>query len=177
MPPEASTARAKSVKSQNKAMIKAAFDLSKGIKARHLFLYIDPIDINLIPGSLPKGVGVILVSKQKDKVEGLPFPVEGVLTIPKLKVGRMGIIKISVILALSAKLVNPDETVVFLVGKTEQGLFDILLALDIGKESEILTGTDFSDLPETVKPAVFEHTLNLAVQFAPKTRERKPKAG
>lgn len=171
---ESSTSRAKSVKAQNKAMIKAAFDLSRGIRAKHLFLYIDPVDTALIPASPPKGIGIILVSKQKDKVEGLPFPVEGVLRIPKLKVGRMGIIKISVILALSAKMVNPDETVVFLVGKTEQGLFDILLALDISKESEILTGTDFSDLPETVKPAVFEHTLNLAVELAGKGREGKP---
>lgn len=166
--------KAKGVKAQNKAMIRSALGCVKGSKARHLFIYIDAVDEDLIPETLPKGLNLILVSKKKNLTwEGKP-PIRGILTIPKLKLGRMGIIKIATVLAISAKLVSPEDTIVFLGGKSEQGLLDILLTFQIGKESEILTGTDFSEIPDTVKPAVFEHALNLAIELANKGREGKP---
>lgn len=166
--------KAKTVKAQNKAMIKATLDAAKGVKAKFFFLYIDAVDDDLIPETLPKGIHLILVSKKKNLTWEGPPSIKGILTIPKLKLGRMGIIKVATVLAISAKLVNNEDTIVFLGGKSEQGILDILLTFQIGKESEVLTGTDFSDLPDTVKPAVFEHTLNLAIELSNKGREGKP---
>lgn len=97
-----------------------------------------------------------------------------VITLPKLKLGRMGMIKVAVILAISSKLVLPEDKIVFLGGKSELGILDILLSFQIGGESEIITSTGFGDIPETVKPAVFEHTLNLAIELANQGREGKP---
>ncbi|MDO8519021.1 MAG: diadenylate cyclase [Deltaproteobacteria bacterium] len=166
--------KAKLVKAQNKAMIKATLDAVKGTKAKFFFLYIDAVDSDLIPETLPKGLSLILVSKKKNFTWEGPPPIKGILTIPKLKLGRMGIVKIATVLAISAKLVDHDDTIVFLGGKSEQGVLDILITFQIGKESEILTGTDFSDIPDTVKAAVFEHTLNLAIELSNKGREGKP---
>ena len=165
---------ARAAKVQNRALIKAALNAARGIKAKNLLVYCDAVDDSLIPENLPKDLNLILVTKKEDMVWTGKVTPKGVLTLPSLKLGRMGMIKISVILAISAKLVNPTDTIVFLGGKSEQGLLDIVLAFEIDKESEILTGTDFADIPETVKPAVFEHTLNLAIELSNKGREGKP---
>lgn len=165
---------AKNVKAHNKAMIKAGLDMAKATKSKFIFLYIDAADEDLLPESLPKGVGLIIVSKKKNQSWGGKPPIKGIIPLPKLKLGRMGMIKISVILALSSKLVSPEDSIIFLGGKSELELLDILLALKIENESEILTGTEFSDVPETVRPAVFEHALNIAIELSNKGREGKP---
>lgn len=167
-------AQAKQITTQNKAMIKAAFNAVKGVKAKYIFIYIDAVEDNLIPETLPRGTHLILVSKKKNLSWSGKVAVKDIITLPKLKLGRMGLIKLSVILALSAKAVNPEDSIIFLAGKSEVGLLDIFLSFKIAGESEILTGTDFADLPDTVKPAVFEHTLNMAIELANKGREGKP---
>lgn len=174
MPTDPSKEKSKNIKLQNRAMVKAALDTVKGVKAKYLFLYVDAIEEDLIPDKLPKGLNLVFISKKKSRVWSDKPYVKGTLALPKLKLGRMGIIKMGVILAISAKIVSPEDTIVYLGGKAEQGVLDILLTFQIGKESEILTGTDFQDIPQTVKPAVFEHTLNLAVELSNKGREGKP---
>lgn len=57
--------KAKVVKTHNKAMLKAALDTAKGVKAKYLFLYIDAVDDELLPDTLPRGLYLILVSKKK----------------------------------------------------------------------------------------------------------------
>src|SRR3990167_8905287 len=158
MPSKDPTAeKTRGVRLQNKAMIKASFDAAKGVKAKYLFLYIDALEHDLIPEVLPKGLNLILVTKKKNlTVEGKTTSKQ-IIIIPKLMLGRIGMIKVAVILAISAKLVEQDDTIVFLGGRAEPGLLDILLTFKIGGESEIITGTDFADIPETVKPAIFEH--------------------
>lgn len=175
MPSKDPTAeKTRGVRLQNKAMIKASFDAAKGVKAKYLFLYIDALEHDLIPEVLPKGLNLILVTKKKNlTVEGKTTSKQ-IIIIPKLMLGRIGMIKVAVILAISAKLVEQDDTIVFLGGRAEPGLLDILLTFKIGGESEIITGTDFADIPETVKPAIFEHALNLAMELANKGREGKP---
>ncbi|MBX7149618.1 diadenylate cyclase [bacterium] len=167
-------AKAKMMKAHNKSFIKSALDAAKGVKAKYLFVYIDSVDEELLPDTLPKGIQLILVSKKANYTWNQPTPIRGVITIPKLKLGRMGMIKIAVLFALSTKLVNADDTIVFLGGKAEQGMLDFVLSLTIASESEVLTGTDFENLPDTVKAAVFEHTLNLAIEMSNKGREGKP---
>lgn len=166
--------KSKATITHNKAMIKAALDSAKGVKAKYLLIYIDAVDDDLIPETLPRGLHLILVSKKKNVTYTGRAPIKDIVILPQLKLGRMGIIKVAVILAISAKLVTPEDTIVFLGGKSEQRRLDIVLAFQIGSENEILTGTDFADIPDTVKAAVFEHTLNLAIELANKGREGKP---
>ncbi|MBI4412045.1 MAG: DNA integrity scanning protein DisA nucleotide-binding domain protein [Deltaproteobacteria bacterium] len=166
--------KAKTVRLQNKAMIKAALEAAKGTKAKFFFIYIDAVEDNLIPEALPKGLSIILVTKKKSLATESKASSKQIITLPKLMLGRIGMIKVAVILAISAKLVEQDDIIVFLGGKAEAGLLDTLLTFKIGGESEIITGTDFADIPETVKPAIFEHALNLSMELANKGREGKP---
>jgi DNA integrity scanning protein DisA with diadenylate cyclase activity len=165
---------AKFIKAQNKSLIKAALDCCKGTKSKYFFLYIDAVDEDLLPETLPKGVHLILVTKKKNRNwDGKP-PVKDIISVPKLKLGRIGVIKIAVILAISAKIVGKDDNLVYLGGKAEKGLLDVIMSFNIGNESEIITDNNFDHLPDTVKPAIFEHTLNLAIELATQGREGKP---
>lgn len=166
--------KSKALLCHNKAILKAAFDVAKGTKAKYIFLYIDAVDDELVPESLPRGIHLILITKRKNATWTGKAPVKEIITLPKLRLGRLGMIKVAAIFAVSSKIVTPEDTIIFVGGKSEENRLDIVLSLKISGESEILTGTDFANLPETVKPAVFEHVLNLAIELASKGREGKP---
>lgn len=85
----------------------------------------------------------------------------------------MGLVKIAVLLALSAQHVDPAETIVFITGKSDYGLLDTVLCFQLEQEQELLTGQSISQIPETINPSVFQHTLNLAIELAHSGKEGK----
>lgn len=164
----------RAIKNQNRSMIKAALDTCKGTKSKYLFLYVDAVDEDLLPESLPKGVHLVLLTKKKNfNWKGKPN-IKDIIIVPKLKLGRMGLIKIGIILAAASKTVNKGDSLVYLGGKAENGLLDFILSFQIGEDSEIITDNNLDHLPETVNPDVFEHALNLAIELSIKGREGKP---
>lgn len=166
--------KSQSIKRQNKAMLKSAIDMATKSKAKYLFLYVDAIDVNLLPKSFPKDIEVILVTKSKN----YSFPGEQtykeIIVVPKLKLGRMGLIKIAILVALSAKHVWPEERVVFVAGKAELGMLDTIMCFRLNDESELLTGHSIAQIPDTIQPSVFQHALNLAIELSSTGREGKP---
>lgn len=166
--------RAQELKRQNRSLIKCAIEISKKNKVEHLFVYIDAIDENLLPDPLPKEFDVILVSKSQTynpngKLAGIK-----IIRVPDLRLTRMGLVKISILLALSGKYIKPEDGIVFLTGKAALLQLDTILCFKITDESELLTGRGMAEIPESILPAVFEHTLNVAVELASKGKEGKP---
>lgn len=174
MPAKDSNSKSRQIKGQNRSLIKAALETAKGSKANYLFCYADAFDIDLLPETLPKGMQLVFVTKRTHLNWERKPAVKGVVKVPQLKLGRMGMMKVALVLALSAKIVNTDDTVVFLAGKAENQKLDILMTICLDHESELITGIEFNNLPSSVKPAVFEHALNLAIELATKGREGKP---
>lgn len=168
------TTKSQNIKRQNKAMIKCALDMAAKTKAKYFFLYIDAADENLLPENFPKELEVLLVTKSKN----YSFPgnqtFKEIITVPKLKLGRMGLIKVAILLALSAKHVWPDENVVFLTGKAELSVLDTLLCFRLNDESELLTGHSIAQIPDTIAPSVFQQALNIAIELASTGKEGKP---
>ena len=175
-PAKSTTTRSKSqnIKRQNKAMIKCALDMATKTKAKYLFIYIDATDENLLPENFSKDLEVLFVTKSKN----YSFPgnqvFKEIITVPKLKLGRMGLIKVAILLALSAKQVWPDENVVFLTGKAELSTLDTLLCFRLNDESELLTGHSIAQIPDTIAPSVFQQALNIAIELASSGKEGKP---
>lgn len=170
----ASTPKTQELKRQNRALIKCATEIARKTKACHLFVYIDAIDEALLPDPLPKDFSTILVSKSKDynpvgKLTGCR-----VIHIPDLKLTRMGLVKISVLLALSGKSIKAEDGIIFLTGKAAMSQLDTILCFRITDESELLTGRGIAEIPEIILPSVFEHSLNIAVELASKGKEGKP---
>ncbi len=163
------------IKAQNQAIFKSAINITKRTKSKKLLIYVDAFDESLIPDKLPHDIQLILVTKKHDySFTGNMSAIKDILTIPRLKLGRMGMVKIAVILAISTNLVKPDDKITFLLGKAENLMLDTLMCFKIDDESELLTGHSIADVPKSVVPAVFENSLSLAIELGNQGKEGKP---
>ncbi len=159
----------------NKSMLKNAGQVAKSIHANALFLYVDPINDEEFNLELPKGCDLIVVTKKPQGVDdefNKKFPKH--IILPKIKLGRLGLMKLAMAYAISTLLVNDGDKIVFLCGTSELMTLDTLSVLEIGKESEIVTSKNIVGISESVQPQVFEATLNMAIELANKGREGKP---
>lgn len=162
------------MKARNKTMLKAALDIVKRTKSKKLLIYVDAFDQVPSPEAFPKDIDVILFTKEGEHKIPEVSPIKGVVAVPKLKLGRIGLVKVAVLLAISAKHVSPNDSIVFLSGKAANGTMDMILSFQIDEESELLTGHSIAEIPDTIQPQVFEQALNLAIELANKGREGKP---
>jgi len=163
---------------QNKALLVSAINTAKKTRAKSLFIYIDALEESLLvtrlPVRIPSDLKLILVTKKNNYSYSGDLPIKDVVTIPRLKLGRMGLVKISVVFALSTKLIESDERIVFLLGKSVTTTLDMILCLQLNEESELLTGHSIAEIPDTINSAVFEYTLSLAIEMGNKGKEGKP---
>src|SRR5262245_47200436 len=163
------------MKTFNKVMIKSAMTVAKTTKAKTLFLFVDALDELAIPEAMPKNCELMLVSQRNGgdlaEIETLA---KKVIRVPAINLGRVGLVKLTVALALSQQLLAEGDRIVFLSGTTEHLLLDTLLVLEIGKEAELITSKNIAGISESVKPEVFERVLSIALELASKGREGKP---
>jgi len=163
------------VKTINKAILKSAVDIARSYKADILFIFVDAMDEVALPETLPKGCQLVAVTKnQHNEMEELQRKLKTVIDIPNINLGRMGLIKLTIALALSQNLIKPDNKIVFLSGNADTQAMDTLILIEMGSESEVITAKNIAGISDSVKPEVFEHLLSLAVELANKGREGKP---
>lgn len=157
---------------QNKAMLGCALDIALQTHSKWIFINSDVLSKKLIPEPQP-GIEYILVTKDKNhdtEENGKHI----VIKVPDLKLTRMGFIKISVLLALSNKNIQPDDGIVFVTGNSALQLLDTILSFHIADESELLTGHSIAQIPDRIDSTVFEQALNIAIELASKGKEGKP---
>lgn len=161
----------------NHAILSAAFRIAKSAKAKALFISLDTL--NEVPDEdAPKGCSLILVTRRgPDELEGF-FPdgshgARPMIQLPKIDMTRMGQVKMSVVLALSTKLIEMGDKIVFVTGIPEMERLDMVLLLDTAKESEVLTTQGVNGISESVKPEVFEEALGIALELGARGREGK----
>jgi len=163
------------MKTLNKSMLKNAGQIAKSIHAQAFFLYLDPLNDEEFHLDLPKSCELIAVTKKHRGVEEdflEKFPKH--IILPKIKLGRLGLMKLAMAYAISTKLVEIGDKVIFLCGTSELMTLDTFSVLEIGKEAEIVTTKNIAGISDQVQPQVFEATLNLAIELAVKGREGKP---
>lgn len=156
-------------------MLKSAVDSARALKADLLFIFADALDDSPLPEALPKGCNLVAVTKnQNNEMEALQHKLKTVIDIPNIDLGRLGLIKLTIALALSQNLIQTDDKIVFLSGNAETQVLDTLISIEMNSESEVITAKNISGISDSVKPEVFEHLLSLAVELANKGREGKP---
>lgn len=165
----------------NKLVLKSAFQMAEKAKAKAVFIYIDPLDDLKFDERLPKKkMDIFLVSKKKkwdfdynDKTT-LGAHCKALITVPKISLTRIALIKLAVMLGISLKHISLGEIIVCVVGLSETGLLDLIQIIDTSKEAEILTGNHTANITENINPEVFHSVLNLAIELGDKGREGKP---
>ncbi len=164
----------------SKLIIKSAFSLAEKVGAKSIIIYIDPLDDLKYEDRIPKKFDIILASKKK-KVEFDPEDradlgacAKAIVSVPKINLTRIALIKLAVMFALSLEHIEAGTTTVCVVGSAESGELDNIQIINTSKESEIVTGRNLTKITEDVNPEVFHAVLNLAIELADKGREGKP---
>lgn len=163
--------------SLNDTLIKAALQIVKGGNAQFLFVYSDALgdDKIEIPKNFSKHCNLIFYSQKNQNNRDYSYlPLKKTLKLPNIKLGRLGLIKFTIALAISQQIIKNGDRVVFLNGSSSPAMLDTIWIVDIGKEAEIITRRGVSDITESLRPEVFEQVLSLAVELANKGREGKP---
>ena len=156
------------------AMIDAAVQVAKKVKAKAVLIYVDSLDdVGAVAEKVKKVTRLILVARdEKDELRGKEHA-NKILRVPDLDLTRLAQIKMATLMAFSQRLLSPGEEFVFLVGIKGQSL-DTLVTMTVGKEFEIFQTVDQPKLTEHVKRVVFQQVLTIALELAQQGREGKP---
>ncbi len=98
-----------------------------------------------------------------------------VVRVPNIDLTRESQIKLAIMIALSEGLLSPTARLVCAAGIPRARRVDSLVVVDVGTEVELMTpGAEIAGIFAEVKPAVFEATLNTAIELAHQGREGRP---
>lgn len=157
----------------NDILLSAASEVAAKVGAQAILLYADLVREVSPLRTLAKEINLVLVTRGERSAEEMQRYFEHVVRVPQIDLTRMGQIKLGVMMALSAGQVQMGDRIVCLSGIRRFGFLDSIVVLDIGKEFEVLTSAELSDLSRELRYDVFEAILNLALELAYQGRAGK----
>lgn len=162
------------MKSVNKTMIESAIKLAKEVKAGCVLVCVDVRnEIADLPEDVQKSVKFVLVMGESEEMPERLLPIATKLDIPSVNLTRLGKIKIAIAKGIVSGLFKKGDKIICLSGVPKFGYVDSIFFLDVGREFEILTSDDISDVVESVQPEVFNAVLNIACELAAQGRETR----
>ncbi len=96
------------------------------------------------------------------------------LKVPNIPVGRVGKIKVAMVMAASRNLLRLGDRIVCVSGLPAGGMLDTIVVMQVGTETEVMTTAGMCDFAKEMKPGVFDTVLELALELANEGREGKP---
>ena len=159
------------MKTMNKMMLEFAFQMAKNIEAKAVLLYADMVpDQHLIKPM--EGFQIILVTRGEEDLAGpIIVNMRPFWMSPDVNLTRIGQVKIAITKGIVMGLFKKGDRIVCLSGVPRFEYLDSLFVLDVGKEFEILTSEDISDITEVGYPEVFGTLLTIALELAAQGRE------
>ncbi|MBD3344353.1 MAG: hypothetical protein GF401_04745 [Chitinivibrionales bacterium] len=168
----------KKVRQQKKTVpapvLRNAIALARDIKAEAVFVFADSVRDNDFLDKLRIRQKLIIATSNKARFDEKDRRIHAIIQAPPMLSERIGQIKIGILLGLSRNLISREDKVVCVCGNPKNGVFDTLVALDIGREYEFFFTETRSLLPPDVKPEVLERVLGIAGEIAVEGREGKP---
>jgi len=162
------------MKSVNKTMIETAIKLAKGVKAGCVLVCVDVrSELAELSEEERKSVRFVLVLREDEELPEKLLPAAKKLELPDVNLTRVGKIKIAIAKGIVSGLFKKGDKVVCLSGVPKFGYADSIFFIDVGREFEILTSDDISDVVEAVRPEVFNAVLNIACELAAQGRENR----
>ena len=96
------------------------------------------------------------------------------LKVPNIPVGRVGKIKVAMVMAASRNLLKAGDRLVCVSGLPEAHMLDTIVVMQVGTETEVMSTTEIGDFAKQMKAGVFDTVLELALALANEGREGKP---
>ena len=155
------------------ALIKSALSIARKICARALFVYGDvPINLDMLSHTQPR-LKVVLVSSKPELVARGAKLFAHSLQLPDIPLSRVGQVKVSIIMALSGKIISPKDRIVFLTGGPGKEAFDAVVVINVGQEFS-LAFPEALRFADDVDHTVFDQLVRLAIGIANEGREGHP---
>lgn len=154
----------------SRLLLGSATTLAKASDARAIIVAVDALpEIDAVP---PRTILVTRNKVDREKAEELAGADGTYITVPNVELDRLGQVKLAAIIAISHRVIDLDDTVVFLTGPY-RALIDSLVVMPMGTEYELFDTTHQPDIDEHIKRAVFHRVLSLALQLGQHGREGK----
>jgi DNA integrity scanning protein DisA with diadenylate cyclase activity len=157
----------------NTIILNSALELKKKVDAKAIIIYADLYDDLSELKKISSEAKIILLFQYKE-IKNVDTDNIFSIQLPKVSLSRIGLIKISVMMSISAGHLSHDDKIICLSGLKEHGYLDSLVVLDLDKESEIIVSRDSCNITDQVKPEVFERILALSIELAKQGRENDP---
>lgn len=155
-----------------KVIVESACTIANEIDARALFVYADALNDYPLPIDNLAPTDIILVTHQ-EQIAQTDTGIKTIIRLPPIPLTRMAQIKLAVVMSLSEGYVASGDKIVCVTGIPAMQTLDCIVVLDIGKEYELITSTQVTDIAEHIPSEVFEAILNLAIELANQGREGK----
>lgn len=155
----------------NSVVLESACSIASKIGAKAVLLYADLAHDASFITEQPTCFSTILVVKEGEEVPDTLQKPLAVLRVPNVNLTRIGQVKIAIVKGIATGLFQKGDKVVCLSGVPKFGYMDSLFVIDVGKEFEILTSGNMTDMVSGVLPEVFSAVLNLSLELAAQGRE------
>jgi DNA integrity scanning protein DisA with diadenylate cyclase activity len=155
-------------------LFRTAVAIARKAGAKALFVYGDiPLSFDGVKVD-KSSFKVILVSSRREVVARAPRLFDHSIQLPDIPMDRMGQIKMSVVMAVSGKMIKPRNRIVFLAGTPKLGVLDSIVVIDVAKEFSLLASPQMLDFASEVDHTIFDQLVCLAVELGNEGREGAP---
>jgi DNA integrity scanning protein DisA with diadenylate cyclase activity len=149
-------------------LLESATTIATACQARAIIVAIDALPpVDAVP---PRTVLAARDDHDRARIGKLADTMHATIDVPNVELNRLGQVKLAAIMALSNRVVELADTVVFLTGPF-RSLIDSLVVMTIGGEYELFDATGQPDIGEHIKRAVFHRVLGLALHLGQHGRE------
>jgi diadenylate cyclase len=155
----------------NKTIMEAACKIAKEINAKAILLYAELASDLPVSEDEKPCYDLILVTKGDGQIPERLRGSAPVINVPNVKLTRVGQIKIAITKGIATGLFKKGDKLVCLSGVPKFGYVDSMFVIDVGKEFEILTLANITDITDGVYPEVFGAVLNITLELAAQGRE------
>lgn len=154
---------------RSRLLLQSAANLADASSARAIMVAIDalPDEIETLPER-----AVLIARDEGDRRLIRRYGIEpaAIIEVPDVELDRLGQVKLAAIIALSNRILDLGETVIFLTGPF-RSIIDTLVVMSIGSEYELFDTTEQPTIDEHIKRAVFHRVLTLALELGQHGRE------
>lgn len=154
---------------RSRLLLQSADSLSDASDARAIMVAIDalPDEIENLPDR-----AVLVARDEGDRRLIRRYGIEptAIIDVPDVELDRLGQVKLAAIIALSNRVLDLGDTVIFLTGPF-RSIIDTLVVMSIGSEYELFDTTEQPTIDEHIKRAVFHRVLTLALELGQHGRE------
>lgn len=152
----------------SRLLLESATTLARSTNARAIVVYVDALpDLEAVP---PRTILVSRDEEDRRRIERLDKSNPAAINVPNVTLDRFGQVKLAAIVALSNRIIDLGDTVVFLTGPF-RSLIDSTVVMSIGAEYELFDTTEQPSIDEHIKRAVFHRVLGLALDVGQHGRE------